>query len=238
MRRLAVVTGGNRGLGFEACRQLAKKGIDVILTSRDQSKGQAAADELKSAGLPVSFHQLDVNDENSIETLRDFIEKKYGRLDILLNNAGVMIDRKSNGDEYPSILKADLDTFRQTLESNVFGVLRLCQVFIPLMKKNNYGRIVNVSSGMGQLTYMSGGWPAYRVSKTALNSVTAILAFEVKDTNILINSMCPGWVKTDMGGPSATRSVEDGVDTMVYLATLPDNGPRGKLLRDRQIIAW
>ncbi|MBX9879847.1 MAG: SDR family oxidoreductase [Candidatus Obscuribacterales bacterium] len=238
MKRLAVVTGGNRGLGFEACRQLAKKGIDVILTSRDAKKGQAAADELKSAGLPVTFHQLDVNSEESISALKNFIEKEHGKLDILVNNAGVMIDRKNNGDEYPSVLKAELETFRQTMESNVFGVLRLCQVFIPLMKKNNYGRIVNVSSGMGQLSYMSGGWPAYRVSKTALNSLTAILAYEVKDTNILINSVCPGWVKTEMGGPNATRNVEEGVDTMVYLATLPDNGPRGKLLRDRQIIAW
>ena len=142
---------------------------------------------------------------------------------------------KPAGDKEPS---TPIDTLRRAMETNVYGPLLLCQALIPLMKKNNYGRIVNMSSGMGQLSDMNGFYPGYRVSKTSLNAITRILTDELLQSNILVNSMCPGWVKTDMGGAGATREVEEGADTAIWLATLPDNGPRGKFFRDRKEIPW
>lgn len=237
--KIAVVTGANRGIGFEICRQLAEKGILVILTSRDEKKGLQACEKLDKEELPVRFHQLDVDHAASINNLKNFIEKEFGRCDILVNNAGIFPDVSNTSDEEDSsIFKVHLDTIRQAITTNVFGPLLMCQALIPLMKKNHYGRIVNMSSGMGQLTHMNGGYPAYRFSKTALNTLTRILNDELLEHNILINSMCPGWVKTDMGGPGATRSIEEGADTAVWLATLPDKGPRGQFFRDRKEIPW
>lgn len=233
MKKIAVVTGANRGLGFETCRQLAKQGIQVVLTSRNEAKGKAAADKLKAEGLDVRYHALDVTSPDSVEHLAQFIRNEFGRLDILVNNAGIAVDFSEG-----SILNAKIDTFQKTLETNTFGSLLLCQALVPLMKVNNYGRVVNVSSGAGQLTEMNSGYPAYRLSKTALNAVTRILSQELKDTNILVNSVCPGWVRTDMGGPNATRSIEQGVDTIVWLATLPDGSPTGGFFRDRKPIPW
>ncbi len=237
--KIAIVTGGNRGIGFEICRQLAEKGILVILTSRDEKKGLMACEQLQKEELPVRFYPLDVDHAASIEKLVIFLEKEFDRCDILINNAGIFPDKKeSQEDEYPSIFKVKIETIHRAMTTNVCGPLLLCQAVVPLMKKNNYGRIVNISSGLGQLNEMNGGYPAYRISKTAINVLTRIFNDELLRYNILINSMCPGWVRTEMGGPNAPRSVEEGADTAVWLATLPDDGPRGKFFRDCKEIPW
>lgn len=234
-KKVAVVTGANRGLGFEACRQLAKKGIQVILTSRDEAKGKAAAEKLQAEGLDVIDYPLDVTSAPSCDRLAQFIRDRFGRLDILVNNAGVLLDDSESDD---SVFNLKISTLQKTLETNTFAPLLLCQALIPLMKERNYGRVVNVSSGAGQLHDMNTGYPSYRISKTALNAVTRIVANELKGTNILVNAVCPGWVKTDMGGENAPRTPEQGVDTIVWLATLPDNGPTSGFFRDRQPIDW
>jgi len=234
-QKVAVVTGGNRGLGFEASRQLAKKGYQVVLTSRDEAKGKAAAQKLQAEGLNVIFHPLDVTNDESSQQLANFIRQQFGKLDVLVNNAAIYIDSQTSGN---SVFDAKIDTLRQTMETNVYGVLQVTQVLIGLMQKQNYGRIVNVSSGAGQLTDMGSGYPAYRISKTALNALTRIFSNELQGTNILVNSVCPGWVKTDMGGPNAPRTPEQGVDTIVWLATLSDGSATGGFFRDRQPIDW
>ena len=230
--KVAVVTGANRGIGLEICRQLARQGIHTILTSRDQAKGQAARQELADAGLDIGYRQLDVTDAKSVPDLAAHLQQEYGRLDILVNNAGIAIDKGT------SVLHTDLDTLRQTMETNLYGPLRLCQALVPLMRRQKVGRIVNISSSMGQLSSMGNEAPSYRMSKAALNALTRILAAYLEDTGILVNSMCPGWVRTDMGGRSASRSVEEGADTAVWLATLPDDGPTGGFFRDRKPIPW
>jgi NAD(P)-dependent dehydrogenase (short-subunit alcohol dehydrogenase family) len=227
--RIALVSGGNRGIGMEICRQLAERGLTVILGSRDQESGRAAADKLSGN---VAVHQLDVSDEKSVDRLAFFARDEFGRLDILVNNAGISNDEGQRG------IDADLDRVRAALEANLLGAWRLCEVAIPLMQRNGYGRIVNMSSGLAALEDMGGGSPAYRVSKTALNALTRILASELRGSGILVNSVCPGWVQTDMGGSSAPRPVEDGADTPVWAATLPNNGPTGGFFRDRRPIAW
>lgn len=231
-QRLALVTGANRGIGFEICRQLAKRGIRVLLTARDERKGRQAAARLTQDGTDVQFHQLDVTDDESVGRLVKFVEAEFGGVDILVNNAGVYPDEGVPG------LTIDLDTVRRTLEVNAYGPLRLCQALVPLMRRRRYGRIVNVSSGAGSLTEMGGRTLAYRVSKVSLNAITRILADEVRGSGILINAMCPGWVRTEMGGRHATRSVEEGADTAIFLATLPDTGPTGGFFRDRKPIPW
>ncbi len=236
-RKIAVVTGANRGLGLETCRQLAALGLTVILTSRDPAKGQAAVDALQAKGLVLRFQPLDVTDGTSVAQLGEFVANDYGRVDVLVNNAGVFLDPIGGSDpSASSVFRADIDTLRSSMETNLYGPLRLCQTLIPLM--NGSGRVVNVSSGMGQLSEMNGGCPGYRFSKTALNALTRILADELQNTRIKVNSVCPGWVRTDMGGPNATRSVEEGAATIVWLATLPDDGPSGGFFRDKQPIPW
>lgn len=234
-KQIALVTGANRGLGFETSRQLAQQGIHVILSSRDIVKGEAAVEKLKAEGLTVSYHPLDVADSESIKRLAQFIQEQFGHLEILVNNAGIFIDTQDTAE---SIFQANLETLQRTYETNVYGPLQLCQALIPLMQKQGYGRVVNVSSGMGQLSDMNGGSAGYRLSKTGLNALTRIFADELKETNILVNSVCPGWVRTDMGGPNADRNIEEGVNTIVWLATLPDGSPTGLFFRDRQPIPW
>ena len=233
LTRLALVTGGNRGIGFEICRQLASRGLAVVLTARDASKGKAAAKSLQDAGLDVEFHRLDVTSCRSIHACIAAVGEKRGRIDVLVNNAGIMIDPRGS-----RFLDSKLDTYRDTLETNLFGPLQLAQAVIPLMKANGYGRIVNVSSGLGQLAEMGSGTPAYRISKAGLNALTRILAAEFKESNVLVNSMCPGWVRTRMGGEGASRTPEQAADTALWLATLPDDGPTGGFFRDRKAIAW
>ena len=232
--RLALVTGANRGIGLEIARQLAEVGNRVILGARNFAQGEAAAGVLSSAGARVFPAQLDVTDGAAIEKLVDKVSSDFGRLDILVNNAGILLDKTDRPSETASQI------VRTSMETNLLGPWRLCQAFLPLMKRNKYGRIVNVSSGAGAISEMGESLyaPAYSVSKTALNALTVMLATELRGSNILVNAVCPGWVRTDMGGPNAPRSVQEGADTAVWLATLPDTGPTGGLFRDRARIDW
>src|ERR671921_2523300 len=227
--RIALVSGGNRGIGLEVCRQLAERSYTVVMGSRDDKQGRAAA-----AGLPdgVIVRQLDVADPESVDRLSHSIEEEFGRLDILVNNAAISNDEGQSGAD------ADLDRVKESLETNLFGAWRLCEMAIPLMQRNGYGRIVNVSTGLAALEDMGGGSPGYRVSKTALNALTRILASELRGSGILVNSVCPGWVQTDMGGSRAPRPVEEGAEGAVWAATLPNNGPTGGFFRDRRHIPW
>ncbi len=232
---LAVVTGAYRGLGFEACRGLAERGYSVVLTARRAEAGEQAAEALRGAGHDVRFHQLDVTDGLSIERLARFLEEAFGRLDVLVNNAGVFPDPSSSSGA-ASVFASDADALRAGFETNTIGPLRLCQALIPLMQGE--GRIVNVSSGMGQLSDMNGCCPGYRLSKTALNAVTRIFADELRGTGIKINSVCPGWVRTEMGGPDATLSPAEGVKGIIWAATLPPDGPSGGFFRHGEPIPW
>ena len=236
-RKIAAVTGGNRGIGLETCRQLAKRGLKVVLAARDEAKGRAAAQRLRDEDLDVDPARLDVADDESVRRFAEFLRKTYGRVDVLVNNAGIMIDTNDSwSDSAASILKAKVETIRKTMETNAYGALRVIQALLPLMPRDG-ARIINVSSGMGQLTDMNGGWAGYRMSKTALNALTRIFADELKDTGIRVNSICPGWVKTDMGGAGATRTTEQGADTIVWLAT-ERQVPTGGFFRDRKPIPW
>ena len=227
--RVALVSGGNRGIGLEIVRQLADGGITTILGSRDEESGRKAADGLPSN---VVVRGLDVSDEKSVGRLASFVEDEVGRLDVLVNNAAISNDDGQRG------VDADLERVREALETNLFGAWRLCEVAIPLMQSHGYGRIVNMSTGMAALEDMGGGSPGYRVSKTGLNALTRILASELRGSGILVNSVEPGWVQTDMGGSRAPRLVEEGAEGAVWAATLPNNGPTGGFFRDRRPIAW
>jgi len=232
---VAVVTGAYRGLGLETCRQLAARDYVVVLTARREEEGRAAAGGLRQEGLDVSFHLLDVKDGESIEQLAAFIRDTFGRLDVLVNNAGIFPD-PTPGSGRDGVFDARLETVRRGLATNALAPLRLCQALVPLMR--GAGRVVNVSSGMGQLSEMNGCCPGYRLSKVALNAVTRIFADELRGTGVKINSVCPGWVRTGMGGPDATRSVEQGAAGIVWAATLPDDGPSGGFFRDGEPIPW
>lgn len=234
-KSVAVVTGAYRGLGYETCRQLAGLGYRVILTARKEAEGHAAAQALQSQGLDVNFHFLDVTNEASVRQLAAFILDIYGRLDVLVNNAGIFPD-PAPWIGNSTVFDADLETIRTGFETNTLGPLQLCQILIPLME--DQGCVVNVSSGMGQLSEMNGCCPSYRLSKTALNAVTRIFADELQDTGIKINSVCPGWVRTDMGGKEAPLSIDDGARGIVWAATLPEDGSSGGFFRNGEPIAW
>jgi NAD(P)-dependent dehydrogenase (short-subunit alcohol dehydrogenase family) len=230
--KVAIVTGASRGIGLEIARQLVKADVLVVIGARDGQKGKRAAEGLKARGLAAS-HTLDVNDTKSVRRFVEHVEKTHGVPAILVNNAGI----------YPELPDAKVTQtrtaiWRETFETNLFGAVRMCREVVPLMQRMGYGRIVNISSGLGQLSRMGAGSPAYRVSKAALNAFTATLAAEVKENGILVNSMSPGWVRTEMGGEEAPRSVEDGADTAVWLALLPTNGLTGHFFRDRKPIPW
>ena len=239
--KVALITGANKGIGFEISRQLAAKGITVVAGARSEDSGRTASNRLRDAGMDVHFQLIDVTDEGSISSAVANIREKFNHLDILVNNAGIMVD-----DQEKTIIDLNLDTLTKTLVTNAFGPFLLCQTCIPQMKKNNYGRIVNIASTLGSLTNITdhespyGGVeaPAYRISKTLLNAITALFAKITRGSNILVNSACPGWVKTDIGGKHAPLSVAQGADTPVWLATLPDNDPTGGFFRERQRIPW
>ena len=231
--KVAAVTGGNKGVGFAICRRLAREGCRVLLTARDERRGEAASAKLKGEGLDVRFHPLDVREEASARALAEHLGRELGRLDILVNNAAVLLDRNLSG------LGLDLNTLRETMETNLYGPLRVSQELIPLMKKTGGGRIVNVSSWFGSLAEMQGGgYAGYRISKACLNALTRILADELKGSGILVNACCPGWVRTDMGGRGAPLSPEEGADTPSWLALLPDGGPTGGFFQARKPHAW
>jgi NAD(P)-dependent dehydrogenase (short-subunit alcohol dehydrogenase family) len=230
-KKIALVTGGNRGIGFETCRQLSQLGLTVLMTSRDPKKGEAATKLLRDEGLDVVFCQLDVSDKDSIRHVFGITEQQFGRLDVLVNNAAILYDT------FQSAIGADLEVVGKALTTNLYGPWLLCQAFIPLMKRSGYGRIVNVSSGAGSLHYMEGGTPAYGISKVALNALTRKLDSELKGTNILVNSVDPGWVATDMGGHGG-RPVEEGAKGIVWTATLPHSGPSGGFFYDGKPEPW
>jgi NAD(P)-dependent dehydrogenase (short-subunit alcohol dehydrogenase family) len=228
---IALVTGANRGIGYEVCRQLAQQGYRVLLGSRDAANGEAAAQTLQREGLNVAALTLDVSQPESISQARAAVERDEGRLDVLVNNAAINYDTWQRG------VTADLDVVQQTMETNVYGALRMMQTFLPLLRKSAHGRIVNVSSEAGSLAGMGGGTPAYSMSKAALNALTRIFAAELRGDRILVNSVCPGWVATDMGG-SGGRPVRDGAASVLWAATLKDDGPTGGFFRDGKPLKW
>jgi NAD(P)-dependent dehydrogenase (short-subunit alcohol dehydrogenase family) len=233
---VALVSGGNRGIGLEVVRQLGKLGMIAVLGSRDPDKGATAAGRLASAGVEAPVVALDVTDAGSIAAAVADVVERFGRIDVLVNNAGIALD----GSRSPvsSVLEVSPEIVARTLDANTLGPLRLIQAVVPAMQARGYGRIVNVSSGLGQISGMGGSWPGYRMSKAALNALTRIFAAEVGSANIKVNAVSPGWVRTDMGGQEAPRSVAQGADTIVWLATLPDDGPSGLFFEDRKPIAW
>ena len=230
--KVALVTGANRGIGLEAVRQLARLGFTVLLGSRDAEKGAEAAAPMAEEGLKVIAVQLDVTDQASIETLKRWTQERFGKLDVLVNNAGVLYD------SWQRAVGADLKVVREAFETNTLGPWRVSEAFLPLLRRSGSGRIVNVSSESGSLAGMGGGTPAYGVSKVALNALTRMLADELRGERILVNSVCPGWVATEMGGRDAPRSVEEGAGSVVWAATLPDSGPTGGFFRDGERLPW
>jgi NAD(P)-dependent dehydrogenase (short-subunit alcohol dehydrogenase family) len=230
-KRVAIVTGANRGIGKGIARQLAAFGLIVALTGRRLENAQAAAADLSSQG-DVRPYQLDVTDPASVDRLAADIDRDFGRLDVLVNNAG---GHWNEGERASSL---DLGAVEAALQTNLIGAWRMAIATIPLMLRNRYGRIVNVSSRSGSFQRPGASVPAYRVSKAALNMFTCTLAADLLGRGILVNAACPGWVRTEMGSQSAPRSVEEGADTPVWLATLPDDGPTGGFFADRQPIPW
>ena len=228
---IALVTGANRGIGLEVCRQLARLGYIVFLGSRDLAKGQAAAADLKRQGLEVLPRRLDVTDRDSIEQLRAEVDRTFGRLGGLVNNAAILYDT------WQRVLNADLGVVREALETNTLGAWQMCQAFVPLLRCSQHGRIVNVSSEAGSLAGMGAGTPAYNLSKAGLNALTRMLAAELRSSRILVNAVCPGWVATDMGGAGG-RPVAEGAASVVWAVTLPDGGPTGGIFRDGQPLPW
>ena len=231
--KIAIVTGGNRGIGHEIARQLAKSDLFVIVGARDAVKCEAALEALRKASANVAAFPLDVNDTRSVRRFVEHVEKQHGSPSVLVNNAGVYPEATD-----AKVVDSSTALWRETFETNLFGAVRMCREVVPLMKKTRYGRIVNISSGLGQLHQMGEGSPAYRVSKAALNALTRTLAAEAAGTGILVNSMSPGWVKTDMGGEEAPRTVAEGAETAVWLSLLPSSGPTGQFFRDRKPIPW
>jgi NAD(P)-dependent dehydrogenase (short-subunit alcohol dehydrogenase family) len=241
-KKVALITGANKGIGLETARQLGKLGITVLVGARDQAKGEAAVAELKKDGVDARAVKLDVDNPSDYEAVKKLIEKDYGRLDILINNAGVLLDsRKGN-----ETSKTSQDVLRKTFNTNFFAVVGLTQALLPLLKKSVGGRIVNLSSILGSNTLHAtpGSFIydaktfAYDASKAALNSFTIHLAHELKDTKIKVNSAHPGWVKTEMGGEGAQLDVETGAKTSVELATLQDSGPNGAYVHLGKPLPW
>jgi NAD(P)-dependent dehydrogenase (short-subunit alcohol dehydrogenase family) len=229
--KTALITGANKGIGREVARQLAAKGFHVFVGARNRDAVRKAADEIVKDGGKATFLETDVSDDNSVTAAAREFAKVADHLDVLVNNAGIIVD----GDT--AILEISDEIFRKTLETNTLGALRVTRAFVPLLAKSKAPRVINVSSGGGQLTGGADGWaPAYCISKTALNGITSQLATALP--KFAVNSVCPGWVRTDMGGRNATRSVEEGADTIVWLASEAPQSLTGKFLRDRKEIPW
>lgn len=226
---IAIVTGANRGLGKETSRQLAAKGYLVIVAARELSSAKSTVKQLGMNNLVAA--PLDITNQASIERLVEFVEKNYGVVDVLVNNAAIHYDTWQNA------LNADINIVKEAMDTNVYGAWRMVQAFLPLLKNSNQARVVNVSSGAGALDNQNGGTPAYSMSKIALNSLTLMLANQLKSDNILVNAVCPGWVATDMGG-NGGRPVEQGASGITWAATIPNNGSSGGFFRDGKPISF
>jgi NAD(P)-dependent dehydrogenase (short-subunit alcohol dehydrogenase family) len=243
-KKIALITGANRGIGFETARQLGQQGIKVLLGARSGEKGKKAADQLKNESLDVEFILLDVDDEKTHETAAKYIEEKFGKLDILVHNAGIWIEGFENGAPVATS-KTSVETFRKTFDTNFFNIIGLTNSLLPLVRKSDAGRIVFLSSGLGSLTLHSDPnseiyhfkVPAYDISKTALNGYAVHLAYELRDTPIKVNAAHPGSVATDMNA-NGVLAVEDGAKTSVSLATLPADGYTGKFIHLDSELPW
>ncbi|HEY7181182.1 MAG TPA: SDR family oxidoreductase [Blastocatellia bacterium] len=239
-KRIALVTGANKGIGYETARRLASQGMAVLLGARDERRGKDAAAKLQAGGLDAQFLRLDVNDEATHKAAHAFIEDKFGKLDVLVNNAGIALDINQKPSE------VDMQTLRKTFDTNFFGAIAVTQVLLPLIRKSDAGRIVNVSSGLASLTLHNdpawAGYPvkllAYNSSKTALNAFTVMLAYDLKDTSIKVNSAEPGYTATDLNGHSGYKTVEQAAEVIIRLATLPADGATGGYFDDQGVLPW
>ncbi|WP_328875274.1 SDR family oxidoreductase [Streptomyces sp. NBC_00287] len=227
---VAVVTGGNRGIGLEVVRQLAERGYRVVLGARDEAKGRAAAARVDPGGERVSAVRLDVSDDASVTAMAAWVTERLGRTDVVVNNAAILYDT------WARARSADLDEVQRALDTNLFGAWRVTQALLPLLERSPHPRVVNVSSEEGSLAGMRGGTPAYSVSKAALNALTRLLAGELGPQRVLVNAVCPGWTDTDMG--RGGRPVPEGAAGVVWAATLPDDGPTGGFFRDGRPVPW
>lgn len=232
VNRIALVTGSNRGIGFETAKQLAQRGFHVVVAGRDESSGGDAVQAINANGGKATFLALDVSSSDSIQTAARQFANIGEHLDVLINNAGIYPD------EGVSVLTISRGQMVHTFQTNTFGPLEVTQAFLPYLMKAPVARIINVSSGYGQLEGLSPDVPSYCLSKLALNGLTIMLAKALRAQNISVNSMCPGWVRTNMGGPNATRSVEEGADTAVWLAAEAPHQLTGKFFRSREEIPW
>ena len=241
-KKIALITGANKGIGLETARQLGQQNTSVLLGARDSRKGETAAEKLRKEGIDAHPIVIDVSDPESIRKAAIQVERDFGRLDILVNNAGVMTDERTK-----KVSEQSLETWRETFATNVFGLIATTNAFLPLLRKSEAGRIVNLSSILGSIefhakpgspVYESKDTPAYNVSKAAVNAYTVQLAHELKDTKIKVNAAHPGWVKTDMGGEDAVMEIEDGAKTSVALATLGADGPNGAYLHMGEPLPW
>jgi len=239
-KKIALITGANKGIGLETARQLGRD-MTVLLGTRDENKGEAAAKELRQSGIDAHAIELDVTRPESIERAAARVERDFGRLDVLINNAGVMLDEAKK-----KVSEQSMETWRKTFETNFFGLVATTQTFLPLLRKSEAGRIVNLSSILGSIGYHAtpgspvyeNKVPAYNVSKSAVNAYTVQLAYELKDTKIKVNAAHPGWVKTEMGGEGATMEIPDGAKTSVALATIGADGPNGAFLHLDEPLPW
>ncbi|GKU84145.1 SDR family NAD(P)-dependent oxidoreductase [Niallia sp. NCCP-28] len=230
--KIALITGGNRGIGYELVKQLAMRGFKTILASRDSETGHEATQKLKELNLDVSFMAMDVDNQKSIREAADIVNKKYGRLDVLINNAGVYLE------ENKKLVAMDPSILERTMLTNFFGAYHVIRSFIPIMEKKGYGRIINISSEYGAVSAMSySGVGAYKLSKFALNGLTQLVAAEING-DIKVNAVDPGWVSSDMGGPSAPRTPRQAAESILWLATVGSEGPNGGFFRDGKQIAW
>lgn len=231
MDRIALITGANRGIGLEIGKQLLAREWTVVFTSRNMGIGRPLVNKLREAYKTAWYVQLDVTEQDSIAYMAKYVLKEFGRLDVLFNNADIMMDKKQ------SALEVNTGDITKSMETNVYGPLLVTRALVPALKKSRDARVINLTSQMGQLSRMGGGSAAYRISKTALNALTVILSKELAGDGISVNTMCPGWVRTDMGSPAASLSPEEGADTAVWLATEPGL-PSGKFYAKRKIMDW
>ncbi|MEP6686339.1 MAG: SDR family oxidoreductase [Verrucomicrobiota bacterium] len=240
-KKIALITGANKGIGLETARQLGKKNMIVLVGARDLKKGEEVANNLRKEGVEARALEIDVNSADSIGKAVDQVGRDFGRLDILVNNAGVMLD-----DENKKVSEQSLEVWRKTFDTNLFGLIATTQAFLPLLRKSDAGRIVNLSSILGSITlHATPGSPvydnkvaAYNVSKSAVNAYTVQLAYELKDSKMKVNAAHPGWVKTEMGGEGATMELPDGAKTSVALATIDQNGPNGTYVHLGEPLPW